>query len=208
MIENFPKEITTVPFARRAAPARMQGLAVQNSAKNARPRFAPWHTDCEAALNNQIAVETAASFQYLAMHAFFDRPDVALKQAASFFEKAQAEEIGHAKAFIKYQNTRGGKVVLQQIQVPVQDFTGDAVESDLCKAFSKALDLEIFVYDELLKMHKVADSCGDPAFTDLIEGYLGDQVSAIRDMGERVAQLERLAPGGGHAVWHWDGERD
>merc|ERR1719174_1778255 len=77
--------------------------------------FVAWHPDCEAALNKQIAVETAASFQYLAMYAYFDRPTVALKQAASFFEKAQAEEIGHAKAFIKYQNTRGGTVVLQQI---------------------------------------------------------------------------------------------
>jgi hypothetical protein len=36
-----------------------------------------------------------------------------------------------------------------------QDFTGDASESDLCKAFAKARELEIFVYDELLKMHKV-----------------------------------------------------
>ena len=51
----------------------------------------------QVALNKQIAVETAASFQYLAMHAYFDRPTAALKQAAAFFEKAQLEEIGHAK---------------------------------------------------------------------------------------------------------------
>jgi len=170
-------------------------------------RFAAWHPDCEAALNSQIAVETAASFQYLAMYAYFDRPDVALKQAASFFEKAQAEEIGHAKAFMKYQNTRGGKVALQRVEIPTQDFSGDAVESDLCKAMSKALELEIFVYDQLLDMHKVADKCGDPAFTDLIEEYLAEQLDAIRDFGEKVAQLERVASGGGgHAVWHWDEE--
>jgi len=173
-----------------------------------RTHFAAWHPDCEVALNKQIAVETAASFQYLAMHAYFDRPTVALKQAAAFFEKAQLEEIGHAKEFIKYQNTRGGKVALQQIDVPQHDFEGDASESDLCKAMAKARELEIYVYDQLLAMHQVADRCSDPAFTDLIEGYLGDQLAAIRDMNERVAQLERLAPGGGHAVWHWDEERD
>ena len=133
-----------IPSPRRIASIRMQAQ-----------RFAAWHPDCEAALNNQIAVETAASFQYLAMYAFFDRPSVALKQATSFFEKAQAEEIGHAKQFIQYQNTRGGTVALQQIKVPEQDFTGDADASDLCKAMAKALELEIFVYDELLKMHKV-----------------------------------------------------
>jgi len=62
----------------------------------------------------------------MAMYAYFDRPDIALKQAASFFEKAQEEEIGHAKAFIKYQNTRGGKVALQRVEIPMQDFSGDA----------------------------------------------------------------------------------
>lgn len=55
---------------------------------------------------------------------------------------------------------------------------------------------------------QVADKCGDPAFTDFIETFLGDQLNAIRDVGERVSQLERLAPGGGHAVWHWDEVRD
>ena len=135
---------------RVASPRRASSVQMQAQ------RFATWHPDCEAALNKQIAVETAASFQYLAMYAFFDRPSVALKQAASFFEKAQGEEIGHAKQFIQYQNTRGGIVTLQQIQVPQQDFTGDASESDLCKAMAKALELEIFVYDELLKMHKVS----------------------------------------------------
>lgn len=122
-------------------------------------RFAAWHPDCETALNSQIAVETAASFQYLAMYAYFDRPDVALKQAASFFEKAQQEEIGHAKAFINYQNTRGGKVALQRVEIPMQDFSGDALESDLCKAMSRALELEIFVYDQLIEMHKVTLRC-------------------------------------------------
>jgi ferritin len=145
---SFPRQTftTTAIASPRHAPLVQMGLR----------RFAAWHPDCETALNKQIAVETAASFQYLAMYAFFDRPNVALKQAASFFEKAQGEEIGHAKAFIKYQNTRGGKVQLQQIQVPEQDFTGDASQSDLCKAMAKALELEIFVYDELLTLHKVS----------------------------------------------------
>jgi len=141
------------------------------------------------------------------MYAYFDRPDVALKQAASFFEKAQQEEIGHAKAFINYQNTRGGKVALQRVEIPMQDFSGDALESDLCKAMSRALELEIFVYDQLIEMHKVADKCEDPAFTDLIEEYLADQLNSIRDFNEKVAQLERVASGGGHGVWHWDEER-
>jgi hypothetical protein len=54
------------------------------------------------------------------------------------------------------------------------------------------------VHCSLLTAHyslQVADSCGDPAFTDLIEEYLGQQIDAIRDMNERVAQLERLATG-------------
>ena len=97
----------------------------------------------------QIAVETAASFQYLAMYAFFDRPEVALKQAAAFFEKAQTEEIGHAKAFIKYQNSRGGRVTLQRIQVPEQD----AEHAHTCNSSAVCMRCTCHMHMHAVHMH-------------------------------------------------------
>jgi ferritin heavy chain len=48
---------------------------------------------------------------------YFDRDDVALKGFHKFFSESSKEEREHAEKLIKYQNRRGGKVVLQQIDV-------------------------------------------------------------------------------------------
>ena len=52
-------------------------------------------------------------FQYL----YFDRDDVALPNFAKFFKKSSDEERDHAEKLMKYQNQRGGRIVLQDIQV-------------------------------------------------------------------------------------------
>ena len=48
---------------------------------------------------------------------YFDRDDVALKGFSKFFKDSAEEEREHAEKFMKYQNMRGGRVVLQSIQV-------------------------------------------------------------------------------------------
>ena len=48
---------------------------------------------------------------------YFDRDDVALPGFASFFKKASDEEREHAEKLMKFQNQRGGRVVLQDIKV-------------------------------------------------------------------------------------------
>jgi len=48
---------------------------------------------------------------------YFDRDDVALKGFSNFFKKSSDEEREHAEKFMKYQNMRGGRIVLQPIQV-------------------------------------------------------------------------------------------
>lgn len=46
-----------------------------------------------------------------------DRDDVALDNFASYFRKASEEEREHAEKLMKYQNQRGGRIVLKAIQV-------------------------------------------------------------------------------------------
>lgn len=53
---------------------------------------------------------------------YFDRDDVALKGFSHFFKKSSDEEREHAEKFMKYQNKRGGRVVLQPIQVSALAF--------------------------------------------------------------------------------------
>jgi len=48
---------------------------------------------------------------------YFDRDDVALKGFHKFFKKSSEEEREHAEKMMKYQNSRGGRLVLQPIDV-------------------------------------------------------------------------------------------
>lgn len=53
---------------------------------------------------------------------YFDRDDVALPKISKWLKKQSEEERGHAIGFMKYQNTRGGRIVLQNIQVEILFF--------------------------------------------------------------------------------------
>ncbi len=62
--------------------------------------------------------ESVSSVVFVDVQAwYFDRDDVALNGFHKFFKKQSEEEREHADKFMKYQNMRGGRVVLQNIQV-------------------------------------------------------------------------------------------
>lgn len=105
---------------------------------------------------------------------------------------------------MEYQNTRGGQVVLKPVAVPEMQFSRVDGTSDALYAMELALQLEKFVYRKLKVMHALGDECNDPEFTDRIEGYLTEQVSAIKQIAGYVAQIRRL--GTGHGVWALDKE--
>ena len=63
---------------------------------------------------------TRSNFLFLQQFAYFDRDDVALKGFAKFFKESAEEENEHAQKFIKYQNQRGGRVLLTTINRPTQ----------------------------------------------------------------------------------------
>ena len=53
--------------------------------------------------------------------AHFGRDDVALEGLAKFFVHAAEEENEHARKLIKYQNLRGGRVLLKAVDAPARD---------------------------------------------------------------------------------------
>ncbi|XP_078378976.1 uncharacterized protein LOC144662108 [Oculina patagonica] len=121
----------------------------------------------------------------------FDRDDVALPGFHKFMMKQSNEEREHAQKLMKYQNQRGGRVVLQDIKKPERDEWGTGLEA--CQA---ALDLEKHVNQALLDLHKVADTHNDPQMMDFIEeNYLEEQVESIKQFSEYVTNLKRVGPG-------------
>lgn len=144
---------------------------------------------------------------------------MALPGFARYFRKASGEEMEHAQTFMKFQNDRGGRIILQDIKKPAKDEWGSGIE-----AMQAALELEKTVNQALLDLHKVADKHGDfhvsfvpvskilyslPVLffqmADFIEGhFLHEQVQGIKELGDHITNLKRVGPG--HGVYHYDRE--
>jgi len=156
-----------------------------------------YHESCEAHVNKQINLELYASYVYLSMAYYFDRDDVAFPGMYKFFKKSSDEEREHAEKLMKYQNKRGGRIVLQPVSKP----TNDEWTSPL-SAMSAALELEKTVNQTLLELHSVAGSQGDANLCDFLESeYLEEQVQAIKELSGYVTQLKRVGTGLGEYIF-------
>jgi ferritin heavy chain len=156
-----------------------------------------FHEECEAKINRQINMELYASYVYMSMAYYFDRDDVALPGLHKFFKKSSDEEREHAEKFMKYQNQRGGRIILQPVAQPNKD----EWESPLV-AVSAALELEKTVNQTLLELHGVAGSHNDPQLCDFLEThFLEEQVKSIKELSEYVTQLKRCGSGLGEYIF-------
>lgn len=156
-----------------------------------------YHEESEAQVNRQINLELYASYVYQSMYFYFDRDDVALPGFAKYFKKSSEEEREHAEKLMKYQNERGGRIVLQDIKKPDRDEWGTGLE-----AMQTALALEKNVNQSLLQLHEVASKHNDPQMCDFIEThYLTEQVEAIKQLSDWVTNLKRVGTGLGEYMF-------
>ncbi|VDH90194.1 soma ferritin-like [Mytilus edulis] len=156
-----------------------------------------FHIESEAGINRQINMELYASYCYQSMSYYFDRDDVALPGFSKFFKKSSDEEREHAEKFMKYQNKRGGRIVLQDTKKPDRDEWGTALD-----AMQVALSLEKSVNQSLLDLHKTADSHNDAQMCDFLESeYLEEQVNAIKEISDHITQLKRVGSGLGEYMY-------
>lgn len=68
---------------------------------------------------------------------YFQRDDVSFPGLVKFFKKTSNEEREHAEQFMKYQNDRGGRIILQPVPKPSKDEWNTPLE-----AITAALELE------------------------------------------------------------------
>jgi ferritin heavy chain len=156
-----------------------------------------YHRDCEAGINKQINMELYASYVYLAMSYHFDRDDVALHGFSNFFKKQSHEEREHAEKLMKFQNQRGGRIVLANIQKPSEEEWASGLA-----AMEAALQLEKTVNQALLDLHALAQQHGDSQMCDWLEAhYLTEQVEAIKELGNYITNLKRVGTGLGEYMF-------
>jgi len=156
-----------------------------------------YHEECEALINKQINMEMYASYVYLSMASYFARDDQALHGFAKFFKESSSEERDHSIKFMEYQNSRGGRVVFQDIAKPTHTEWGTPLE-----AVEAALELEKTVNQSLLDLHGVSGKRTDPHLADWLEThFLDEQVKSIKDLGDLITKMKRAGDGlGVHIV--------
>lgn len=166
------------------------------SSRQTQPRQ-NYHEESEAGVNKQINLELYASYTYQSMAFYFDRDDVALPGFSKFFKHNSDEEREHAEKLMKFQNQRGGRIVLQDIKRPERDEWGSGLD-----AMQTALALEKHVNQALLDLHKLSDSHGDAQFCDFLEGnFLTEQVEAIKELSDHITNLKRVGTGMGEYLF-------
>ncbi|XP_029441354.1 ferritin light chain, oocyte isoform-like [Rhinatrema bivittatum] len=147
-----------------------------------------YHQESEACVNRLVSLQLQASYTYLALGYYFDRDDVALAKFSSFFREQSEEKREQSEKFLKFQNKRGGRVVLQDVKKPELDAWGNGTQ-----AMEHALKLERTLNQALLDLHKVAMDHADPHMCDFLEShFLDKEVKLIKKLGDHRTNLARL----------------
>ncbi|XP_064604120.1 LOW QUALITY PROTEIN: soma ferritin-like [Liolophura sinensis] len=156
-----------------------------------------FHAESEAGINKQINMELYASYVYQSMAFYFDRDDVALPGFYKFFKEYSDCKQETAQKLMKYQNKRGGRIVLQDVKKADRDEWGSAME-----AMQAALALEKNSNQIFLDLHKVAGKHGDAQMTDFIEGeYLAPSVEKIKTISDHLTNMRRVGTGLGEYIF-------
>jgi ferritin heavy chain len=133
----------------------------------------------------------------MAMGWYYDRDDVALPGLHSFFRKLSDEKREWAEKMMKYQNMRGGRILLIQIQGPERDTWGSALD-----AMQTSLEIEKNLNKSLLDLHSAAERSNDAQMGDWIEDeFLHESVDCIKKISDQLTALGRVGAGLGEYVF-------
>ncbi|XP_041472231.1 soma ferritin-like [Lytechinus variegatus] len=150
-----------------------------------------YHAECEAAINKMINQQFTSSYLYASMAFHFDRDDVALKGFHEHFKNLSDSKRNHAMMLLKYQNERGGRIVLQDIAKPSKDEWGSGSE-----AMEQSLVAEKASNQRYLDLYNLAEKYGDEQLADYVEdNFLESQTELIKKIGDHLSNISRAGPG-------------
>ncbi|XP_054977077.1 ferritin heavy chain-like [Sorex araneus] len=144
---------------------------------------------CERAVNRQIHLDLYASYCYLAMEHYFDRPDVALEHFANFFHRLSQKERKQAMVLMELQNKRTVDICFWDILKPGHE---NKWENGL-KAMEYALSLETRVYESLLDLYRLAHQLRDLYLCNFLQTHcLNVQSKYVKELSNHVANLCKM----------------
>lgn len=151
----------------------------------------------EEAFNEQIRYELESAHIYLSMAAWFEAEG--LTGMARWMRAQTQEEVTHAMRFYKHVLERGGRVRLQQVAQPPQEW------KSALAAFEAAYEHEKFITGKIDGLAKLAEAEGDHASATLLHWFVDEQVEEEASTS-RVAQDLRLVGSDGRGVLMLDRE--
>lgn len=135
-------------------------------------------------VNDQITKEQYAAQLYLSMSAWFYAQD--LEGIGNYFRVQSKEELMHADKMFDYVNDIGGKVILNEIPKPPNDF------SNAQEIFEKALDHERLVTKSIFNIVKAANDESDFATTSFLQWFINEQVEEEASASLLVTKIKMV----------------
>lgn len=149
------------------------------------------------ALNDQLQAEFFSAYLYLSMSAYFE--DEGLEGMANWMTIQFQEEQSHALKFYRYITERGGKVELQAIEKPKNEWEG------ALNVFEEALEHERMISGRINDLADLAIQEKDHATHNMLQWFIAEQVEEEANVESIVGQL-RMVGGQGHGIFMIDRE--
>jgi ferritin len=134
-----------------------------------------------SALNQQIQSEFSSAYLYLSMSAYCQ--EIHLDGFAHWLQVQSKEEIGHAMRIYSYLNNRGGRVVLQAIDRPPENFKSPR------RMFEQILKSEQEISKAVHKLYKLAQDEKDYATEVELQWFINEQVEEEKTAGDILQKL-------------------
>jgi ferritin len=144
--------------------------------------------EMEKELNIQINKELYSAYYYLAMAAWAEQKS--LDGVGNFFQVQAQEEISHAQKFYHFVNERGGRVILDAIEKPQDEY------KDVKEIFTLALEHEQFVTSRIHKLVDVAIKESDHATKTFLDWFVSEQVEEEASMDAILQKIELVGTTG------------
>lgn len=140
--------------------------------------------ELEAVLNAQVNMELGAAHQYQAMSAYFESRG--LEGLAKWMAEHASEEMEHYKKFYEYILKRGGKVVFEALEKPVNDF------SNVKEVFEVALHHEEKVTAAIEEIYKLARKLEDFGAETFLNWFVDEQEEEEELVQKVIDKIELL----------------
>lgn len=136
------------------------------------------------ALNEQLKHELYSSYLYLSMAGWADAQN--LPGIAQWMLLQADEERAHAMKFYHFIQDRGGRVALQALQQPPQEFDSPT------GLFEQVLAHEQEITSLIEQLYRVAEAEQDRATQVFLEWFISEQVEEERSAGQVLDTLRTV----------------